>query len=287
MGLPAFRDIKSKETLLKPLPMNEIYKIIGNAVRENRYGDEWKLGDMFEVIRELIDYINAGRWHDWKYDLNAIHDWSDYQELIIELSAQKFNTQMKLTVKKEILTEEFMEDEDITDVLMAFFDQAQQNINQWNNISAYHKPLIVEKPPFADVMKFAFEEFEMQFEKDYMFYKDHGYFNNYAEYELEKEVFPDEVFSYEVIDEILIREQFGPHWMMNDFKILGMDHRYGYMLIDPYIMTNNIGVCFKPSEIEIDSSQAKHKDEWEQFFEEEVNKYYDAVVQWNKIVKGG
>jgi len=289
MGLPAFNRIKSKETLLKPLPMDLIYKEVGETLRRRENYEDWYLGEMFEMFKGVIDLVNGGRWHDWRYDLNAIHDWSDYQELIVELNAEKVNTEMRLTINKQYYFEAYEElnHQDLINDFMAFFEEAQQNIEQWNNISAYHKPIIAERPTFDKQMRFAFEEFMMEFERDYGYYKDQGYFNNFAEYELEKEVFPAEVFSMEVIEELMQSHYYGPHSGFSNVKILGMDHRYGYIIVDNYIATQNIGVKFKPSYIEIDSSESLAKDEWEEWFKEEVDKYYSAVVQWNEIVKGG
>lgn len=290
MALPvAFDKIKAKEALLRPLPVDKIMAEVSNIMGRNGITNEPEnLFGMFELVKELGYKIKQLEWFDWRYQFSVIHNWGGSEYLLMELTAEKMNTKLRLSVNKKIIfgSEDGFDPEDgtVLDIIGEFFYKAQENIFQWNEVCSRGIPRITKKPPIENKIKKVFSEFVEDFTYEFEHYYNMGYFEDFAHYEIEKSVWPYEFFNEEVMFELSDYEVFGPYRLYFDTWVLGSDHTYGFTLIECYIETKGIGVEFFVGELEINNSEDKEFDEWEQEILTFKNDLMDAVVQWNKIV---
>jgi hypothetical protein len=301
MNLPTLRKAKSKQSILRPIPMEKVGYLIKEYFKHDGYfpNDEIKsLDELHRLIIFLRDQMLKLTFGDWRYSLTDIYRWSAVETITFELFAEKKNMKLQLSINKFYMTDhdlsEFASDPgpdkpnmtvaDVMKMMMDFFATANEHIEEWNNISMEHKPIIAERPPFEDMVDWLFEKFHESFEYGYHASKEYGYTDSWKEYLMEKEVYPAEIITDEVYDINYNSMSFGPHGLFVDFVELGDDPYYGYYMFDVYVMTEDVGIKFLVDSLEISKGDQFSYDEVESLFRCFEYDLYDAAKQWNIIL---
>jgi len=303
VNLPDLNKAKSKSSLLRPLPTEQIMAFLKRFLQEEGYhpNEEMKSLDplhrMIVVVREQLLKFS---FRDWRYSLTDIYNWGNREELTIELFAERKNMHMKLTVNKFKITDwemrEYASDPspekpnmtiiDGARLLLEFFNNCNCNIEEWDNICMNHKPLIVEEPPFTSLFEFFMERFHENAREDYYELKEEGFFNSFKQYQLEREYYPTELLDTEMYDINYELWEFGPHTMFVEFEELGADLYYGYLMFNVYIKTGRVGITYLMDSLEISKGDQFYYDEVETLFSQFEYDLYGAARQWNQILEG-
>lgn len=303
VNLPDLNKAKSKNSLLRPIPTEQIMNFLRGFLNEKGYHPEEELQSM-EPIHQMVIAIREGllrfTFRDWRYSLTDIYNWGSREELTIELFAERKNMQMDLTVNKLMISEwelrEYASNPtpekpnmtimDAVRLLLDFFNDANRNIEEWDNICMNHKPLIMERPPFDSMMEWFMERFRDNAIDDYQSFKDEGIFRSFKEYQLEREYYPSELIDSGLYDINYEYWSFGPHSIFIEFQELGEDPYYGYLLFNVYIKTGSVGIVYLVDSLEIKKGDQFYYDEVEELFAGFEHDLFGSARQWNKILEG-
>lgn len=304
MDLPTLRKAESKQSILRPIPLKKVAFIMKEYFKHDGYEPDDQIRNIDEIHRMVVFLRNQLlklTFVDWRYSLTDIYLWDGLEEVTIDLLAQKKNLELQLHINQIRFTDydlkeygkapdekyPYMTVMDFIGIMMDFFKEANEVIEEWDNISLTDKPIITERPPFDGMREWIFEKFREAFEEDYEYSKEEGYYKNWKEYLLEREVYPAEIITDEIYDINYNSMSFGPYALHVEFLELGGDPYYGFYVLDVYIHIYNVGMSFLVDSLEISKSGQYTYDEVESLLDQFEYDLYGNVVQWNEVLARG
>lgn len=301
----------AKEALLRPLPIDSVmegFKEHFEKEQDLKPDSTINIDHIFTAICDLRDSFNERfRFHDWEYELNAIHKWDGIPSIRLELLAKKQNLEMDLLINLSYADEYGLADYEPDDTyendygegysaktgldfLFDFFKEVNENIIQWNNICKNNRPIINAEPPVEDIYDYFSDVFfEEVVGREWDYYNDRRYdYVDFAHFMEEHDFSPASA----LFEPIYEGREYWPFGDNPEFYVeflmmdLGSDY-YGYLFLETIIAIKGVEVAFYVDQREYSKGNDLFTaDEVEQIYRNLTDDIWRRSVQWNRLMKG-